>query len=405
MIALPWGLDAIGGVTQVVLGLYDGIEKDGRLRPGILVASWGDTEPVEQVDAAGRLIVRSRVRSPSGRGSLVSNLVHYVLALPAELRRIHMLARRYSIQVVNCHYIGSSEFTWTVARMLGLYRGKMILSLHGLDIRTLAARRGVRRQLWAWVLRRADAVVACSEGLAAETIEAFGLRSDHVVTIHNGVDITRLTQRQPEPPPSERQGGPRLLNLATFEHKKGHDVLLRAFSRVLERYPDAHLTIMGRRAETTDATLRLVDELGLRSSTTIRTDTPHGQALAALAGTDMFVLSSRNEAFSIALLEAGAFGKPVVATSVCGVPELIHDGVTGVRVPPEDPQALADGILRLLDDPAMAAQCARRLHDLVQRRFTLDENCRRYLKLVGYRTEERHALADQGTASSTSSQS
>jgi glycosyltransferase involved in cell wall biosynthesis len=104
----------------------------------------------------------------------------------------------------------------------------------------------------------------------------------------------------------------------------------------------------------------------------------------ALAHADVFVLPSRNEAFSIALLEAGALGKPVVATSVCGVPELIQDGFTGVRVPPEDVDALANGILRVLHDRETAARYGRRLRDLVQQRFTLDASCARYLCLAGY---------------------
>ena len=142
---------------------------------------------------------------------------------------------------------------------------------------------------------------------------------------------------------------------------------------------------MGRGAESTESTLRLVQKLGLAGHTTIRIDAPHAVALGALKNTDVFVLPSRNEAFSIALLEAGAFGKPIVATDVCGVAELIHDGITGIRVPSQDVHALAAGILRMLDDPAAAAEYGRRLRELVHDKFTLDENCRNYLNLAGYR--------------------
>ena len=385
LLALPWGLDAIGGITQVVVGLYDGIGHDGRLTPRILVASWGDLEPVEDVDEAGRNIVRARVRGPLGRDSLFSSLLRYALALPGELRRLRTLVHRYSVEVVNCHYIGSSEFTWILAKSLGIYRGRVILSLHGLDIRTVARLRGLRRMLWHWALNHADAVVACSGGLAAETMAAFDLPDTKVVTIHNGVDVEQLERMAAGAPYSEgRHGGPTLINLATFERKKGHDVLLRAFRKVVDRRPNIHLTIMGRPAESTASTLRLVDELGLADHTTIRFDVPHPVALRALQEADMFVLSSRNEAFSVALLEAGAFCKPIVATDVCGVAELIEDGVTGLRVAPDDVDALAAGILRLLDDRIAAAEYGRRLRDRVRRDFTLEENCRKYLRLVGY---------------------
>jgi glycosyltransferase involved in cell wall biosynthesis len=385
LLALPWGLDAIGGVTQVVVGLYDGIRGDGRLQPRLLVSSWGDLAPAESVDAGGRSIIKMRVRGPFAGSSLWSGLLRYVVSLPRELLRIRRLVHRYGVEVVNCHYIGSSDFTWVLAKRLGVFGGRVILSLHGLDIRTIAAMRGLKRMMWRWALMQADAVVACSEGLAEETVAAFDLPRSQVVTIHNGVDAAKLDQvaaQTPEPAP--RPLGPSLLSLGTFERKKGHDLLLRAFSRVVKQHPRAHLTIMGRSAETTQSTLALIEELGLSAQVTARTDAPHAAALAALVHADMFVLSSRNEAFSIALLEAGALGKPVVATSVCGVPELIEDGVTGVRVPPEDVGALVDGILRLLGNRESAAHCGQRLRDLVNQRFTLEANSRNYLRLVGY---------------------
>jgi glycosyltransferase involved in cell wall biosynthesis len=122
----------------------------------------------------------------------------------------------------------------------------------------------------------------------------------------------------------------------------------------------------------------------LQDRVTVGTNVAHAVALRALGGADVFVLSSRNEAFSVALLEAAALGKPVVATNVCGVPELIRDGDTGVVVPSEDPEALARGILRLLDDRRFAAQCGQRLQELVRTRFTLENTSRSYLGLAGY---------------------
>ena len=406
LLTLPWDLGTVGGVTQVVTGLYDAIQSDARLAPRVLVASWDDQEPVEQVDAEGRLVVRCRIRSPSGRGPAIYSLLRYLAALPRELARIRALAQRYSVEVVNCHYVGSSEFTWVLAKSLGVYRGKVFLSLHGLDIRSLAAARGLRRWPWAWALRHADAVVACSECLAAETIAAFRLPKTQVVTIHNGVDAAQLariaSEASADMPPTE---GPSLLNLGTFEHKKGHDLLLKAFRKVVDRHPAARLTIMGRQADSMESTLRLVAELGLADHTSIRTDVPHEQALRALKRADVFVLSSRNEAFSVALLEAGALGKPVVATDVCGVPELIQDGKTGLRVPPEDVDALAGGILRLLDDKEAATEFGLRLRELVQDKFTLEENCRNYLRLAGCRPNDPSSAAGDklGEAVPTSS--
>jgi glycosyltransferase involved in cell wall biosynthesis len=407
LLVLPWDLKGdVGGISQVVQSLYDGISRDGRLSPKALVLDWKASAPIDDHDGAGRAIVRFRLMSFEQERPLLISVPRYLLRLPIELFRLKRFVRAYRVGIVNCHYIGSSDLMWVIAKAVGLFRGKVILSIHGRDIRTLASATGFRWRLWRWVLQRADAVVACSEGLAAETRDNFVLPSAQVVTIHNGFDAARLGHllelgnvHRPAP-----DRGPSLINLGTFEHKKGHDILLRAFKNVLSRFPSANLTIMGRRAETADSTMRLVDELGLASHVTIRCDVPHELALQALSASDMFVLSSRNEAFSIALLEAGAFGKPIVATTVCGVSELIEDGVTGVLVQPEHVEDLTRGILEMLDAPQMAIEYGRRIRERVLARFSASQTSRNYLQLVGYGVcDAGHSateLADAGVATS-----
>lgn len=386
LLVVPWPLSAVGGVNQVVAGLYEGVKKFGRLTPRVLQISWEDAAPVDTVDPAGRHITRLRMRSPFDPSWRLGHLVRYLASLPIELLRIRRLARSHAVRVVNCHYVGGADFTWVVAKRLGVFRGQVLLSLHGLDIRTLARLRGLRRWIWKWAFKHADAIVACSRGLADEAIREFHLTQGHVVTIHNGVDASRLEQAVAAAgtgaEPEARV--PMLLNLGTLEHKKGHDVLLKAFAHVAHRHPTARLQIMGRAGETKEATVRLIADLGLEGRVALMLDVPHQQALRALSSADVFVLSSRNEAFSVALLEAGALGKPVVATEVCGVPELIENGQTGVLVPAEDHEALARGMLALLEDRSRAREYGARLRERVCSHFTLDSTSRGYLTLVGF---------------------
>jgi glycosyltransferase involved in cell wall biosynthesis len=393
LLVLPWDLHGAGGVNQAVRSLYDGISRDGRLIPRVLVLSWEALTPVEEFDATGRSVVRFRVMGLIERGWFLASVVRYLLLLPRELWRLRGLVKRYRVAVVNCHYIGTSEITWVIAKMLGIFRGNVILSLHGTDIRTLARLTGIRRKLWRWTLQRADAVVACSEGLAIETMNDFRLQTRHVVTIHNGVDCEWLAKllEPTDSTPLRHANGPSLLTLGALRHVKGHDLLLRAFRNVVDKLPNAHLTIMGPSAEAAASTLRLVQDLGLNDHVTIRLETPHDVALSALIAADVFVLSSRNEAFSISLLEAGAFGKPIVATDVCGVAELIEDRVTGILVPSESVDGLTQGILAMLDDPRAALEYGRRLRERVSAKFSTDQTCRNYLRLAGYTSVEGRA--------------
>ena len=105
--------------------------------------------------------------------------------------------------------------------------------------------------------------------------------------------------------------------------------------------------------------------------TGLRDDVP-----AVTAALDVAVLPSYREAQGLALLEAMALRRPVVATNVGGVPEMVTDGVTGLLVPPRDPVALGDAIARLLTDHPLADMLARAGHDFVHANFSLDEMVR-----------------------------
>jgi glycosyltransferase involved in cell wall biosynthesis len=105
--------------------------------------------------------------------------------------------------------------------------------------------------------------------------------------------------------------------------------------------------------------------------TGLRDDVP-----AVTAALDIAVLPSYREAQGLALLEAMALRRPVVATNVGGVPEMVQDGVTGLLVPPRDAQALGRAIARLLTDHPLADMVARAGHDFVHANFSLDEMVR-----------------------------
>jgi L-malate glycosyltransferase len=393
LIVLPWELEAVGGVNQAVLELYRCFDAANGLKPRILVPDGHAAEPVDSVGPKGHRGTRMKARAPFYDRPLAHELVGFAAVFPAEWSRIRTLVNRHGVRVVNFHYIGSYALTWLLAKMTGAFSGKIILSLHGLDIRTISMLRGLRRLIWRNALEAADSVVACSQGLAEETIESMQLSGRNVVVIHNGVQGERLhALANTEGLPAREGAAPHLVNLGTFEHKKGHDILLRAFARVVERFATARLTIMGRRADTYESTRALLAELRLEDRVDLRLDAPHEVALALLRNADLFVLPSRNEAFSIALLEAGAMGKPVVAANVCGVPELIDEHKSGVLVPRDDVDALAAGILHVLEDPVAAQAYGQALQRRVLEQFSSEATFSKYLCLVGNAAAAEHEL-------------
>jgi glycosyltransferase involved in cell wall biosynthesis len=194
-----------------------------------------------------------------------------------------------------------------------------------------------------------------------------------VSLIYNGVDLVRYDHTDPCCTLPEEYGLPAEAHIvgvvARLEHEKGHPTLLDAWPQVIRRVPNARLLVVGegsRRAELETQAAAL----GIAGSvifTGRRDDVP-----AVTAALDVAVLPSYREAQGLTILEAMALSRPVVASAVGGIPEMIDDGRTGLLVPPHDPDALAAAIVRLLTDHPYADMLARGGHDLVHERFCVE---------------------------------
>ena len=157
--------------------------------------------------------------------------------------------------------------------------------------------------------------------------------------------------------------------VARLEAEKGHRVLLEAWPLVLAAHPEAWLLIVGEGSERNSLEAQ-AGSLGISDRVVFtgrREDVP-----AVTAALDVAVLPSYREAQGLSVLEAMALSRPVVASNVGGIPEMIEDGVSGLLVPPGNREALAGAINRLLSDHPYADMLAKRGHDLVHDRFCIE---------------------------------
>ena len=161
------------------------------------------------------------------------------------------------------------------------------------------------------------------------------------VVIPNGVDLSVFT---PSPEPA---GPPTVAVVARLRPGKGHDLFLRSFRSVVDRVPDARAVLVGGGPIRTELE-SLTSRLGLDSAVRFVGDVPDPRP--HLGACHVVALTSSHEGTPNALLEAMASARPVVATAVGGVPELIENGVNGVVVPLDD-QAISDALVDLLRDP------------------------------------------------------
>ena len=179
-------------------------------------------------------------------------------------------------------------------------------------------------------------------------------------------------------------GQPVVGTVARLHRQKGVSNLLRAAPQILRAFPEARIAVVGDGPQG-DNLRSEAQRLGLEGRFLFLGERKDAAAVMALL--DVFVLPSLWEGLPFVLVEAAALGKPIVATAVDGVPEILEDGKTGLLVPPRNPSALADAIIRLLKDKEEARRLGERARTLVPPRFPLrrmvDQTQNLYLDVLG----------------------
>jgi len=244
------------------------------------------------------------------------------------------------------------------------------------------------RLAWRMIARSVDVVVANAEALRREA-EADGVRARWTI-IPSGVDVDRL-RGGPAPSAAKAALGldparPVVGTVGRLEARKGHDDFLLALRAMLEqangRAPQALIVGDGPLRARLE---RQAADLGLGGL--VRFTGAVADVRTPLAAMDVFVLPSRAEGMSNALLEAMAVGRPVVATAVGGTSEAVDGERTGILVPCGDPAALARATIGLLADPARAAAVAGAAARQVEERFSARQMVARLERLYTERLE------------------
>ncbi|HEX2988901.1 MAG TPA: glycosyltransferase family 4 protein, partial [Chloroflexota bacterium] len=217
--------------------------------------------------------------------------------------------------------------------------------------------------LGAWLVRRADTVQVVSHTIR-DRLTARGMASEKAWNIMTGAGID-ATQFESADGASLRAQllGDRYRRLVLFMGRlvkqKDLPTLLKAASIVARKNPDTLFLLVGD-GEERGYLERLVPGLGLETNLRIPGGVGPTEAPTYFAACDLFVMSSVYEGKARALVEAACAAKPIVTTAVSGADEVVDEGKTGYLVPLKDPSALADRILRVLDDPQRAAEMGQR---------------------------------------------
>jgi glycosyltransferase involved in cell wall biosynthesis len=339
-----------GGATEYLLRLAAGLIDRGH---SVVVAADGGAW-VRRLPAGCTYVGGLSLRPEIGSGLRVPNAPGLLYSV---VRLVHLM-RVERIDVIHTHHRSAS----LAARVASLVTNvPLVSSVHEI-------RRRYRRLT---SLGFGERVVVLSDYVRAEVLDWYGLAPERVRLIPLGLDLPEMpslaevTATRRELGISER--GPIVACIARLTRRKGQGQLLSAIPAVLAQHPDARFLFVGDGPDRLDL-VRQARALGVAER--VRFAGNRDDIAAVIAGSCVTVLPSRQEEFGIALLESLALSRPVVATRVGGVPEIVEDGRTGILVRPGDPVALAGAINRLLDHPAIATRLGRNGRHLVAKRFS-----------------------------------
>ena len=242
---------------------------------------------------------------------------------------------------------------------------------------------GWRQALHTWMVNSSivDVLVPVSEAMG-ERSRLDGIHPGKMHVIPNGVtplDVDSVDREQVRKQLNLRKGDLFLLSVGRLAFQKGHDVLIDAIPLLIQHHPHLTVNICGDGPQ--QSSLRAqIERLGLSD---------HGKLLGTwsnvaplLAISDIFILPSRSEGLSRALLEAMAASLPVVATNIRGVDDVVVDGVHGVLVPSENADELARALIYMVDHPDLRKKMGAAARELIMNSYTTDVMFEKYYELM-----------------------
>jgi glycosyltransferase involved in cell wall biosynthesis len=233
-----------------------------------------------------------------------------------------------------------------------------------------------------WKYQRADKIVCVSQCIQ-KVLGDWGVPREKLTVIYEAVpgdaflsraESLRILREKSGIPPGRRMVG----NIAALVGHKDQAMLLRAAKLMPDHLRDVAFVIVGE-GELKEQLLRLRKDLGLEASVFFTGFIPQAQCL--LPGFDVFAMSSSMEGLGTIVLDAGQAGVPVVATAGGGLSEAVIDQQTGLVVPVGDARALADALVRVLSDSALAERLARAAQARIQAEFLPSRMAHKYIQV------------------------
>jgi len=307
-----------------------------------------------------------------GNGSLMRTL-----RLPASALKLAILLLRRRPNIV--HFFLPEAYL--VGAPLAFLTGTKVRIASRRNLNRYQAKRPLVAKLEHALHPHMQAVLGNSRAIMRELVDEEGCPTDRAVLIYNGIDLAPYAALPDKASARAALGleanafvAVILANLIPY---KGHHDLIEALAKIQDRLPSPWRLLCAGRDEGSAAELQaLARDRNIADN--VRLLGECADPLGLLAASDVGILCSHEEGFSNAILEYMAAGLPVVATDVGGNPEAVIDGETGLIVPPRNPDALGDALLKIASDPARAVSMGAAGRARVESTFRLEACVQHY---------------------------
>jgi glycosyltransferase involved in cell wall biosynthesis len=270
-------------------------------------------------------------------------------------------ARAFKPNLVHVHYAAGNGL-WG----LKLGHNPTVLSVWGSDVEPGAGNMLIRHYVKS-ALKAATSITATSEYLKHRVTDSFGIDDISVSVIPFGVSIPDTA----EPPPADPIN---LCYVKNHRHVYGLDILVEAMADVVKEAPDVILNVAGEENEYTQKIKRTIARYGLEKNVQFVGQIPNEEVISFIRRNHIMVMPSRAEAFGVAAVEAAATGRPVIASDVGGVSEVVLNDRTGLLVPPRDPANLAEAIIKLARDANLRHKMGEQGYRFAKDRYSWDHS-------------------------------
>ena len=283
-------------------------------------------------------------------------------------RELERVAREFKPDVIFAHHTGANGYlALHLKRRLGV---PYVITDHMFHEITDCEKMPARYETFARIMKRSSKMISVANRMERDVKRLFPFAE--TVTIHNGAQTPTPAQLS-APRPPELRGKRVILGASVLYASKGFPALVRAWSKIEARFPDAILRIVGDGVDRENVEAA-IDELKLRERVQMVGALAHDALMQEMVWADIFALISLDDPFPTVILEALAAAKPLVWPDDSGVNDVLQDGVEGFVVPPHDVEKTAAALEKILSDDQLRARMSHAAAKLSREKLTWDAN-------------------------------